>query len=137
MSATIGLIASALEMALKTISGLRTTPYLPDTISPPVALVAIEDVTYHGAFGYSDVEHTFTIFLIVGRASDRAGIESMEGFMSNTGTTSVRAALEADPTLGGVVSTLVVEKAGPPVSLNIGTSGAVYLSLPFTVLVHA
>lgn len=136
-TATIPEIADALETALKTINGLRTAPYLADSVTPPMALVAIEYVVYHGAFGYSDVVHTFTIFVVVGRSSDRAGLKAMEGFMSSSGATSIRAALEADPTLGEVVSTLIVEKSGPPIQLAIGQSGALYISVPFTVTVHA
>ncbi|MCU1494806.1 MAG: hypothetical protein JWO62_2570 [Acidimicrobiaceae bacterium] len=137
MTATVQQIAEALNTALEAIVGLRNAPYLTDSITPPVVLTAIEEVVYHGAFGYSDVEHTFTVFAIVGRASERAGIEAMEAYMSSTGTQSVRAALELDPTLGGVVSSLIVVKSGPPSSLAVGQGGAVYIAVPFTVLVHA
>lgn len=132
---SVGTIATALETALSTISGLRTVPYLADTVSPPVAMVAIDTVDYHGAFGGGDVMHTFTVFLILSRVNDRASITAMEDYMSQAGTTSVRAAIEADLTLGGVVSTLVVTKAGPPAAITI--NGAEYISLPFTVEVHA
>lgn len=98
---------------------------------------AIEEVEYHGAFAAGDVVHTFTLFVIVGRQSDRAGIAAMEAFMSQAGDTSIRAAIEADPTLGGVVSTSWVQKAGPPGSLQIGSSGAVYIHVPFSIEVHA
>lgn len=136
MSATIPDIANALAAAIGTIDGLRTLPFLADVITPPVALIAWEEVSsYHGAFGYSDVEHTFTVHLIVGRASERAGIEAMEAFASPSGSSSIRAAIEADNTLGSVVSTCIVDKSGPPGQLTV--AGLTYLWLPFTVLVHA
>ena len=55
--------------------------------------------------------------------------------MSQAGDNSIRAAIEADPTLNGVVSTLYVEKSGPPAPVIINE--AIYLSVPFTVIVHA
>ncbi len=133
---SVSTIAAALQTALETITGLRTAPYLSDTISPPVALVAIEEVEFHGAFAGGDVTHRFTVFVIVGRASDRAGLEALEAYMSQAGTLSIRAALEADPTLGGVVSSAYVSKSGPPASVAIGGT-ATYISVPFLVEVHA
>ena len=129
-------IAVAIQTQLETITGLRTAPYLTDAISTPVALVAIDKVAYHGAFAGGDVVHTFTVYVIVDRASTRSGIASMEAYMSQSGDISIRAAIEADPTLGGVVSTSLVVSAGPPASITIG-GVATYISVPFDVEVHA
>ncbi len=139
MSATpsVSDIAAALATALETIPGLRTASYLPDTFSPPVALIAIDSVEYHGAFAGGDVTHTFEVHLIVSRGSDRVAMLALEGYMSQAGSLSVKAALEADPSLGGLVSSLVVQRSGPPASLSIGTSAVVYVWVPFTVAVHA
>jgi hypothetical protein len=132
---TVTEIAAAIQKALETITGLRVVPYLGDTVSPPVAMVAIEKVTYHGAFQGGDVTHEFIIHLIVSRASDRAGLQNLEGYMSQSGPNSIMAALEADPTLGGVVSTSIVTESGPPSGLTIGS--AVYIWVPFSVTAHA
>ena len=127
-------IATAIGKALGT-AGIRYIEYLSDTVTPPVALVGIDTIDYHGAFAFADVQHDFTVFLILPRASDRAGIALMESYMSQAGTTSVRAAIEADQTLGGVVSSLKVTKSGPPSAISVG--GTEYLSVPFAVEVHA
>lgn len=132
---TVGQIATAIETALKTIDGLRTTPFLSDSVNPPVAMVGIQDIDYHGSFASGDIQHTFTIYLILRRASERAGLEAMENYMSNDGAMSIRTALEADQTLGGVVDTSVLKSSGPPASIAIG--GVPYISVPFTVIVHA
>lgn len=140
MSATPSVqdIAEALSTAIESVPGLRTLPYLADTISPPVALVDIDDVEYHGAFGGADVVHTFTIFVIVARASDRAGIQLLEAYMSQAGNEqSICGAIEADKSLGGVISTLVVTKSGPVAPVTIPGSDVIYMSVPFTVIVHA
>jgi hypothetical protein len=133
-------IAEALETALKAIPDIRTLPYLPDSITPPIALINIDDVEYHGAFQGGDVTHSFTVFLIVGRIVDQAAFAALEGFMSQKGAnspTSVQGAIEADQTLGGVVSTLVVEKSGPVAPITVPGEDVIYLSVPFAVTVHA
>ena len=130
-------IAAALESALQTIPGLRTWPYLPDDFTPPAALVHIDQVVYHGALANADVVHRFTVFIITGRASERTAQKTLQSYMSQAGNSgSVIGALEADKTLGGVVSTLLVEHSGPvsPITLD---GSVVYLSVPFSVLVHA
>lgn len=133
----VATIAAALSTALESIDGLRTAPYLADSITPPVALVAIDTVDYHGAFAGGDVTHTFTVYLIVGRASDRAGIAALEAYMSQAGNDqSISGAIEADQTLGGVVSALKVTESGPPSAITIGGT-ATYISCPFKVEVHA
>lgn len=135
---TVDEIAAALDAALATIEGLYTFPYLPDTFTPPVAVIEIEAVDYHGAFSGGDVVHQFTVFVIVSRSNDRTGAVALQGYMSQAGEpTSIQGALESDPTLGGVVSSLVVEKAGPVAPVTIAGSDVVYLSCPFTVHVHA
>ena len=130
-------ISDALATALESIDGLRVVPYLADTVTPPVALIAVEQVHYHEAFQGGTVMHTFTVFVIVARASDRAGLETMEAYMSQPGnTSSLTGAMESDPTLGGVVSAIVVTQAGPPTNITIGGTAA-YISLPFKVEVYA
>lgn len=133
-------IAAAIETALETIPGLNTFAYLPDTFTPPAALVEIDTVEYHGAFKGGDVTHTFTVFLIVSRVSDRGAALALSSFMSQPGTNSplsISGAIEADQTLGGVVSTSYVEKSGPPAPVTVIGGEVVYLSVPFTVIVHA
>jgi hypothetical protein len=59
----------------------------------------------------------------------------LDGFLSYEGATSVRAALEADRSLGGVVQNLLVESAS-----NISTmdgNDATYLMVDFRVVVYA
>jgi len=54
--------------------------------------------------------------------------------MSYSGTTSIRAAIEADRTLGGAVQTSIVESAD---NIRVVSQGdADYLAVDFTVMVH-
>lgn len=133
--ADVTALANAIATTL-TAGGIRSTAYLADSFSVPCALVGIKESNFHEAFGgYATFD--FTVTLLVARPSDRAGIEAIEAYMSSTGTSSIMAILEADGTLGGVADNTIVKKAGPMVGLTIGTSGAVYISVPFDVEVGA
>jgi hypothetical protein len=131
---TIEVTAAAIGAALGS-AGIRYLPYLPDTFSPPVAVVAIETVDYHASFGASGsgrtVAFTFTVFVIVSRVDDRSGISAMEDFMSSDSPTSVATALEADTTYGGLAQTAICRKSGPLTALTVG--GVAYVSVPFVL----
>ena len=138
MTAAVGDLAAALSTALAAQPyGIRSTPYLADQFSPPIALVAIQGVHYHDAFGVASLGmYTFTIYLILSRANDRAALASMESYMSTSGDLSIKAAVETDPTLGGIASGVVVVKSGPPAQLAIGQSQVTYISIPFECEVY-
>lgn len=138
MTAAVGDLAAGLSAALLASPyKIRSTPYLADTFTPPIALVGIQDIDYHGAFGSPSLGmYNFTVYLILSRANDRAAIAQMEGYMSMAGNSSIKAALETDGTLGGIASGVIVKKSGPPVSLSIGQSQVVYISVPFEVEVY-
>jgi hypothetical protein len=95
----------------------------------------LESITYNGAMGGGLVIHTFTVSVVVGRAAERSAQNALDGYLSYAGTTSIRAAIEADRSLGGVVQNLIVETAS-----NISTmdgNDTTYLMVDFRVVVYA
>lgn len=108
MSATVTQIAAGLTARLTTISGLRVFTSQPEQIQPPVAYPVLNSIEYHRAFRGGNVITNWSLVIIVGRWTDSRAHEALDGFLSFSGASSVRAAVEADPTLGGVVSTLVL-----------------------------
>lgn len=135
MPATVSQVADGLKARLATVTGLRTFAYQPEQVNPPVAFPVLDSIDYHRAFGGGDVQMRFTIIVIVGRYLDRVAHTNLDGFLSFSGATSLRAAIEGDRTLGGVASTLVMDS-----SLSIGSlaiAEAEYLQVSFSVLVHA
>jgi hypothetical protein len=135
MTSTIDDLATALCVPL-TAAGIRAIEYLADQVNPPVAIAATTGVGYHDAFGVHGLaEHHFALMLILTRVGDRAGLKALEALMSNSGATSVRALVEADPTLGGVASACIVRRALPPVALSV--SGVEYTSVTFDVDVYS
>ncbi len=131
---TVSALAAALGAKL-TAAGIRTLPYLSDTFTPPIALVGIDTIDYHVAFGFKGI-YTFQIWLILARSSDRAAIASMEAYMDVEGSKSVRQLLESDGTLGGIAEYVKVTRAGPPQVIQIkpAVGDAIpYVSVLFTV----
>lgn len=131
---TVTEISDALKNALTVIPGLRVYDYLPDQINPPVGYVGIQSVNYHGAFRGGNPVHTYTITIVVGRVSERASQRALDDFLAYDGDRSVRAALEADPTLQGFIQTLVVVDGGNLSPLTMGD--VTYVSIDFSVTVY-
>jgi len=134
MPATPSQIQQALKTKLETISGLRAADLLPDNFNPPMAIPALESVTYHRAFAGGDAVHDYSITVIVGAASERVAQKRLDDYLMASGATSIRSALETDPTLGGVVSSATVATASGISNLDI--VGNRYLTVTFAVTVH-
>lgn len=135
MGGTASDLQSALATALATISGLRVADHLPEQVSPPMAVIQVQSVTYHRAMNGGLSEWQYIVSLVSGRMGDRSAQLLLDGWMSYDGEQSVRAAIESDPTLGGECSTLKVADMVTVRPLSIGD--AAYLTCEFTVTVHA
>lgn len=107
-------VRQGLATALDTITGLRCFDYVPDGIPTPAAIVEPLEITYHEANVSSGTNYYRAyILVIVGRMSDRSSQDRIDAYLANTGASSIPAALEADRTLGGACSSLVVLQALP------------------------
>jgi len=135
MPATVSQVADGIKVRLATVSGLRTFSYQPEQLNPPVAFPVLESVEYHRAFGGGDVQMRWQVFVIVGRYLDRVAHSNLDGFLSFSGATSLRAAIEADRTLGGVVNTLVLDSGMSVGSLTVAEAD--FLQIQCSLLVHA
>lgn len=134
MPATVSQVASGLATRLATISGLRTSTYQPEQLNPPFAFPTLNSIQYHKAFGGGDVVMDWTVNVIVGRYVDRNAFATLDGFLSYSGATSIRAAIEGDKTLGGVCQTLVLPSGANITSLS--SADAEFLQIQFQVTVH-
>jgi hypothetical protein len=131
---SITAIRTALATNLGTISGLRTAAEVPDLPNPPVAVVALRNVGYDGAYAKGMTSYTFTVTVIVGRAAEREAQRRLDAYIS-TGSTSVKYAVESDKTLGGNAYDCRVVSMDSVGSLTI--SDTTYLAADFTVTVIA
>ena len=134
MPATISQVATGLQARLATITGLRTFSYQPEQENPPFGYPQINRVDYHRAYSGGDVVMDWTVHIVVGRWTDRTAHAALDDYLSYSGSKSVRAAIEADPTLGGVCSTLIV-RSGADIT-SIDANGAQFLVIQLQVEVH-
>jgi hypothetical protein len=135
MAASVLAVAEAIKTQLSTISGLRTFSYQPEQLNPPLAYPELNQVNYHRAMGLGDVVMDWTIHVIVGRYTDRTAYATLDAYLNASGSTSVRAALEADPTLGSVVQAVLLSSAADVTSLS--EADAQFLEIQYQLTVHA
>jgi hypothetical protein len=131
---SISQIRTALATNLATIPGLRTAAEVPDLPNPPVAIVALNNVSYDRAFAQGMTSYTFIITAIVGRAAEREAQRKLDAYIS-PGANSVKNAIESDSTLGGYAYDCRVVSMDSVGSLTI--SDTTYLAADFTVTVIA
>jgi hypothetical protein len=126
---------AGLATQLGTITGLRTTTETPDTISPPIAIVNVQNVNFDRTFQHGLDEYNFLITVIVGRVGERSAQRLLDSYVSSTGASSVKLAVESDKTLGGKCDSLRVTDMRNYGSLVIGE--ITYLAAEFNVVVYA
>ena len=134
-------IAAGLAAAMSTVDGLRTSAHPVEVVSAtPLATVQLAGIDYHQSFGNASLSGLaairWQVDVIVGRVALRATTESLEQLVDHTGTryTSVVAAIEADKTLGGVCSTLIVQRVSSVGATAVGDDS--YLVARLEVLTY-
>ena len=106
-------VRAGIGTALDTIVGLRCFDYVPDSLAPPAAVVEPLEIDYDESMNSGTQFYRAFILVIVGRMSDRSSQDRLDAYLTDTGATSVKAALEADRTLGGACATLQVASSRP------------------------
>lgn len=133
--ASVSGLRDGIKANLATITGLRTTDTVPDNPNPPIATVLPQTVTYDNAFNRGMNTYTFAVLVIVNRVSERTAQNSLDAYVSSTGSSSIKLALESDKTLGGRAYDLRVSEMRNYGEITIGEIN--YLSAEFTVLCYA
>jgi hypothetical protein len=87
-------IAAAVAAGVTSTPALSCTGYVPDSIAEPAFYCGEVDIDPMLSFGADD-RVTVTCRVLVSRADDRAGQAALDGYLSRTGASSIRAALEA------------------------------------------
>ncbi len=127
-------VRANLKTALSTISGLRVLDTIPDSANIPTqgALVVIGqlDMTFDFTLNRGFDSANVSVLVIVGRMSETAAQNRLDAFLASSGTSSIKAAIEADKTLGGAVQTLRVTQA---TSGTITVANIDYLSYRYEV----
>jgi len=129
-------LRTALANNLATITGLRTSSIIPDQVTPPIAVVMPNGITYDQAFARAGGDlYEFIVMLIVGRVDERSAQNRLDAYCSGTGASSVKAAIESDKTLGGEAFDCRVTNLRNYNQVTVGDTN--YLSGEFVVQVYA
>lgn len=134
MSATLSQIRTGLATNLRTISGLRVFEELPDNPSPPVAVFALNQISFDQNFG-GLAKYDFTVQVIVGRAAERTAQRALDLYVAPSGASSVKGAIESNRSMSGIVSDTYVESV-PSVG-QITVNDQLYLAADFLVAVYS
>jgi hypothetical protein len=81
--------------------------FIPSNPTPPSIWVYPEDVTYHPASTWAWKAQA----IVSANVLDLAAQTTLRSMLDTTGSTSVKAAIEADPTLGGAADDVIVMSA--------------------------
>jgi hypothetical protein len=127
--ATVSGIRKGIADNLASITNLRVSPTMLDAPRPPVAMVYPDTIDFDLNAARGADTFTFIVFVLVGRADDRTAQNRLDGFVA--GPNSVKAAIEADRTLGGAADTCRVTSMRNYQQVSIGET--VYLGVEFEV----
>jgi len=131
--ADLSAIRQALADKMGNVYGLRSSATMPDAPRPPQAVILPDRIEYDLDMSRGADTFFFLVTVIVGRADDRAAQNNLDRFVS--GTDSIKAAIEADMTLGGVVNFARVTEMTNYRQINVGDT--IYLGAEFEVEVVA
>lgn len=84
----------ALASAAGAIAGLRTTAYVPESVSPPAFFVESERIDFDAGEARSLDVAVFECVLLVGMAANRSGQEALTPYLAGSGASSLKTALE-------------------------------------------
>ncbi|WP_433114288.1 hypothetical protein [Micromonospora sp. CA-246542] len=107
----ISLIRTRLAEAVESVTPeLNRYAYAPDSVSVPCFYVGGVEIDYDITMGRGSDELTLTCVVLVSAKNDRSGQAQLDAYISGSGPSSLKAAIEADPSLGGACDTLDVTR---------------------------
>jgi len=132
--ADIAAIRAGIKTRLATSSTfVQIAATMPDTVSPPCAVIDLQSVSYDQAFGNGLELLTFTITVIAQRFDPAANQALLDGLVSGSG--AVRALIAADLTLDGSCSTSQLTQMGEYGLISANETD--YMGANFTLEVYA
>ena len=110
---TFAAVRAALATYLTSSIGLRATPNRFAQINPPMAVVMPQTGSFirYSTTLDQETDYSLRAIILVSEGDSLSGQDNLDAYLSPTGPNSVYAAVQRDPTLGGVVSFAVVVEA--------------------------
>lgn len=105
-------VMAALGTRLETIPGVRIYPYPPDKVAVPAVLVSWPDgIDYDQTMAGGSDRVLVPVFVLVEPGQARTRVAELAQYTNRAGASSVKAALQAAPTLAGAAKTLRVVRS--------------------------
>jgi hypothetical protein len=113
MAVTLTQIREGIAANLAVLDGCQVSAYMLSNPTPPTIHVYPAEIDYDLAMGRGLDKWTFTVQAFVALSTDIGAQVKLDAFLAPSGSQSVKAAIEADGTLGGIVAdTTVVSCTG-------------------------
>lgn len=133
--ASIRAMRQAIATNLGSVSGLRTSSLIPEDPKPPVAVVIFDRIEFDTAFGRGLDMYLFKVVVVMGRVNTRGTEETLDGYLSGSGSSALKAAIESDRTLGGEAQDLRVTSGENVRELVV--ADITYVAADFLLTVYA
>lgn len=130
---SLATVRAALAAAIDNISGLRVHGKRPNRINPPAAMIRRMRGVPHTTFAGNGMLR-FEIAALVDAADFERAQADLDEYTDLSGTNSIVAAIEADPTLAGVAEYVIVGEWDEDNEFEYG--GVPYLGARLPVEVH-
>jgi hypothetical protein len=103
---SISAVRDGLQTRLASISGMHAYDLVPGAIQLPAAIVEPDEpvILFDSTMGRGSDELFFSVLLLALEGTLRTGQDKLDAYLATSGADSVKAAIEGDPTLGGIVS---------------------------------
>ena len=112
MMANLSSIRSGIATNLENISSLTVFGFVPDSIEPPTAVVGVVDtLEYDSTMARGADTYNIPVFLYVSRIDAQDSQDTLDAFLASSGSSSVKAQVESDITLGGQAQSVRVVEA--------------------------
>ena len=109
---TLTSIRDGIGTNLGNISSLMIYDYVPDSIEPPTAVVGVVDsIDYDSTMARGSDTYRIPIYLYVSRVDAQDSQETLDAYLNSSGSSSIKAQVESDGTLGGVADSVRVVEA--------------------------
>ena len=110
--ANLSSIRSGIATNLENISSLTVFGFVPDSIEPPTAVVGVVDtLEYDSTMARGADTYNIPVFLYVSRIDAQDSQDTLDAFLASSGSSSVKAQVESEITLGGQAQSVRVVEA--------------------------
>ena len=110
--ANLSSIRSGIATNLENISSLTVFGFVPDSIEPPTAVVGVvATLEYDSTMARGADTYNIPVFLYVSRIDAQDSQDTLDAFLASSGSSSVKAQVESDITLGGQAQSVRVVEA--------------------------